>query len=95
MAGREPGGTHSRASVRREAGRSRGTGGQGTGAVESWTTPFDRDGKPQQIFLAVRTPDGSRTMAVSRDRDTADASVREDIAGATVDVHVDGTATLR
>lgn len=68
---------------------------QGTGAVESWTTPFDRDGKPQQIFLAVRTPDGSRTMAVSRDQDTADASVREDIAGATVDVHVDGTATLR
>lgn len=68
---------------------------QGTGAVESWTTPFDRDGKPQHVFLAVRTPDGSRTLAVSRDRDTADASVREDIAGAAVDVHVDGTATLR
>ncbi len=68
---------------------------QGTGAVESWTTPFDRDGRPQQVFLAVRTPEGSRTLAVIRDPATAESSVCEDIAGAAVDVHDDGTATLR
>lgn len=68
---------------------------QGSGSVESWTTPFDRDGRPLQAFLAVRTPDGSRTLAVIRDPDSAEATVREDIAGAAVDVHDDGTATLR
>ena len=68
---------------------------RGTGTVESWTTPFDRDGNPQHVFLALRTPDGSRTMAVIRDADAAQASVREDIADALVDVHEDGTAALR
>ncbi|MGB3522624.1 MAG: hypothetical protein WBA50_14210, partial [Mycobacterium sp.] len=68
---------------------------QGAGEVESWTTPFDRDGQPLQAFLAVRTPDGARTLAVIRDPDSAEATVREDIAGAAVDVHEDGTATLR
>jgi acetyl-CoA C-acetyltransferase len=68
---------------------------QGTGAVESWTTPFDRDRRPQQVFLAVRTPEGARTLAVIRDPDIAESSVQEDIAGATVDVHGDGTAALR
>ena len=68
---------------------------QGTGTVESWTTPFDRDGRPLQAFLAVRTADGSRTLAVVRDPDAAACSVGEDIAGADVQVHDDGTATLR
>ncbi|ORV45543.1 acetyl-CoA acetyltransferase [Mycolicibacter engbaekii] len=68
---------------------------QGTGEVESWTTPFDRDGRPEQAFLAVRTPEGARTLAVVRDRDAAQRTVDEDIAGAAVDVHEDGTATLR
>jgi len=68
---------------------------QGTGAVESWTTPFDRDGRPQQVLLAVRTPEGARTLAVIRDPAAAESSVREDIAGAAVDVRDDGNATLR
>lgn len=68
---------------------------QGTGEVESWTTPFDRDGNPNQAFLAVRTPDGARCLAVIRDPAAAEATVREDIAGAAVEVHEDGTATLR
>lgn len=68
--------------------------GEGTGAVESWTTPFDRDGRPRQVFLAVRTSEGARSLAVIRDPDTAEASVREDIAGAAVHFHDDGTATL-
>ncbi len=67
----------------------------GVGTVESWTTPFDRNGSPEKAFVAVRTPDDSRTLAVITDADEADATVREDIAGAKVHVHSDGTANLK
>ncbi|WP_157890671.1 acetyl-CoA acetyltransferase [Mycolicibacterium goodii] len=66
----------------------------GTGTVESWTTPFSRDGAPQRAFLAVRTPDDARTLAVVTDETQAAATVAEDIAGARVEVRDDGTATL-
>ena len=45
--------------------------------------------------MAVRTPDDSRTLAVITDAAEADATVREDIAGAKVQVHPDGTANLK
>jgi acetyl-CoA C-acetyltransferase len=80
-----------------EATRPAAVSWQGRGTVESWTTPFDRDGQPQKTFLAVRTPDGSRALALIDDPATAESTVRddgEDIAGAAVDVHSDGTATL-
>lgn len=67
----------------------------GVGTVESWTTPYDRDGNPEKVFLTVRTPDDSRALAVINDADEAAHSVAEDIAGATVRVHSDGQATLR
>ncbi|GBE67161.1 acetyl-CoA acetyltransferase [Mycobacterium sp. MFM001] len=67
----------------------------GVGTVESWTTPFDRDGRPEKAYLAVRTPDESRTLAVIPDAAAAEATVRDDIAGAKVTVRPDGTATLR
>ncbi|EUA35575.1 acetyl-CoA acetyltransferase domain protein [Mycobacterium xenopi 3993] len=54
---------------------------EGVGTVESWTTPFDREGQPEKVFLAVRTPDESRTLAVIADPEAAEATVREDIAG--------------
>jgi acetyl-CoA C-acetyltransferase len=66
----------------------------GVGTVEAWTTPFDRDGRPEKAFLAVRTPDDSRTLAVVADAADAEATVRDDIAGAKVRVLPDGTATL-
>jgi acetyl-CoA C-acetyltransferase len=66
----------------------------GVGTVEAWTTPFDRNGSPEKSFLAVRTPDDSRTLAVIDDAAEADTTVREDIAGAKVRVHPDGTANL-
>jgi len=68
---------------------------EGVGIVESWTTPFSREGQPEKVFLAVRTPDESRTLAVIADPASAAATVREDIAGAKVAVNADGTATLR
>ena len=46
-------------------------------------------------FLAVRTPAGTRALAVITDADEALASTREDIAGARVTVQSDGTANLR
>lgn len=68
---------------------------QGVGTVESWTTPHDRDGKPEKAFLTVRTPDGGRALAVIPDAAEAAATVATDIAGTAVRVHADGTATLR
>lgn len=68
---------------------------EGVGTVEAWTTPFDRDGKPEKAFVSVRTPDGSRTLAVIADPAAAEATVREDIGGAKVAVSADGAATLR
>jgi len=67
----------------------------GVGTVESWTTPFPRDGEAEKAFMAVRTPAGTRTLAVITDAGEAVASTREDIAGARVTVHPDGTANLR
>jgi acetyl-CoA C-acetyltransferase len=64
----------------------------GVGTVESWTTPFDRDGQPEKAFLAVRTPDDARALAVIAS--DVEVTVREDIAGAKVQVNQDGTATL-
>jgi acetyl-CoA C-acetyltransferase len=68
---------------------------EGVGTVEAWTTPFDRDGQPEKAFLAVRTPDGSRTLAVIADPAAAEVTVGEDIGGAKVAVASDGSATLQ
>ncbi len=67
----------------------------GTGTVETWTTPFNRGGTAEKAFLAVRTPDDARTLAVLTDPSEAESSTREDIAGAKVQVNADGTASLR
>jgi acetyl-CoA C-acetyltransferase len=66
----------------------------GVGTVESWTTPVDRDGRPEKAFLAVRTPEDARVLAVIATPAEAETTVAEDIAGAAVRVHPDGTASL-
>jgi acetyl-CoA C-acetyltransferase len=66
----------------------------GVGTVETWTTAFTRDGTPEKAFLAVRTPEDTRALAVITDASEAEASIREDIAGAKVRVEADGTAAL-
>jgi acetyl-CoA C-acetyltransferase len=67
----------------------------GVGTVESWTTPFNRDGQPEKVFVAVRTPEESRALALITDPAAAAATVQDDIAGTKVTMHADGTATLR
>ena len=49
---------------------------EGVGTVEAWTTPFNRDGQPEKAFLAVRTPDGSRTLALITDPAAAEITVQ-------------------
>jgi acetyl-CoA C-acetyltransferase len=66
----------------------------GEGTVESWTTPFDRDGQPEKTFLTVRTSDDARVMALIGDPEAAAGTVAVDIAGAKVRVHADGRASL-
>lgn len=68
---------------------------EGVGTVEAWTTPFDREGRPEKAFVAVRTPDGSRALAQITDSTEAQATVREDIGGAKVAVSADGSAGLQ
>jgi acetyl-CoA C-acetyltransferase len=67
----------------------------GVGTVESWTTPFNRDGQPEKTYLAVRTPDKARTLATITDPAAAEMTTQEDIAGAKVAVRSDGTAVLQ
>ncbi|MGH3530931.1 MAG: thiolase C-terminal domain-containing protein, partial [Mycobacterium sp.] len=81
--------------VDREPTRSAVVEWEGVGTIESWTTPFNRDGRPEKAFLAVRTPDESRTLALIPDPEVAEATVRDDIAGAKVAIRADGTATLQ
>ncbi|MHA7665121.1 acetyl-CoA acetyltransferase [Mycolicibacterium sp. HS_4_1] len=66
----------------------------GTGTIETWTTPVTREGAPEKVFVAVRTPSGGRALAVITDASQAEASTREDLAGAAVTVKPDGTAGL-
>ena len=69
----------------------------GVGTLESWTAPFGRDGKPEKAFLAVRTPDDGRALAVITDPDAAAALVAPagtDPAGTKVRVDGDGAAAL-
>ena len=82
------------AAVDREPTRTALVEWEGTGTVESWTTAFDREGLPEKAFLAVRTPDGSRTWALISDSVEAAATVVEDIAGAEVRVRSDGSAIV-
>lgn len=81
--------------VDREPSRTALVEWSGVGTVESWTTPVDRDGVPEKAFLAVRTAEDARALAVIADRDQAAVTVSEDIAGASVRVHADGTASLQ
>jgi acetyl-CoA C-acetyltransferase len=67
---------------------------EGDGTVETWTAPFGRDGNPEKVFVAVRTPDDARTLAVIADPVAAAEVVATDITGARVHVNSDGTASL-
>jgi acetyl-CoA C-acetyltransferase len=84
--------------VDREPTRQAAVEWEGVGTVEAWTTPFGRDGRPEKVFLAVRTPDDRRTLALMPDPAAAAATVHddaEDLAGVKVVIHPDGTAAWK
>jgi acetyl-CoA C-acetyltransferase len=81
--------------VDREPTRTAAVEWDGVGTVEAWTTPFDREGRPEKAFLSVRTPDDRRTLALITDAVAAAETVGDDIGGAKVTVAADGTATLQ
>ncbi|OBK55494.1 acetyl-CoA acetyltransferase [Mycobacterium kubicae] len=83
------------AAVDREPTRTGLIEWEGVGTVEAWTTPFDRDGRPDKAFLAVRTPDDARALAIITDPAAAETTVNEDIGGAKVAVAADGSAALQ
>lgn len=81
--------------VDREPTRSEDSDFAGVGTLETWTVPFDRDGKPDKAFLAVRTPTQARALAVVHDPGAAaDLIASADPAGSKVRVHADGSAEL-
>lgn len=81
--------------VDREPTRREDADFAGVGTLESWTVPFDRDGKPDKAFLAVRTPQEARALAVITDPGAAAALVEAgDPAGSKVRVQADGSAEL-
>lgn len=57
----------------------------GPGRVESWTVMHDREG-PQKGFVAVRTPEGARTWAVSEDPAVLAELLARDVAGERIEV---------
>lgn len=65
----------------------------GVGTVETWTTTFSRTGEPEKAFVAVRTPDDARALAVITD--DVEVTISDDIAGAKVAVNSDGRASLQ
>ena len=81
--------------VDREPTRVAAVEWEGVGTVEAWTTPYNRDGQPEKAFLAVRTPDERRTLALITDPAEAAATVRDDIGAAKVAIRADGIATLQ
>ena len=80
--------------VDREPTREALVSWEGIGTVETWTAPFGRDGAPEKAFLAVRTPEDARTLAVITDPAVAAEVVTGDISGTKVTVRADGTAAL-
>jgi acetyl-CoA C-acetyltransferase len=82
------------ATVDREPTRVAEVEWTGVGTIEAWTTPCTRDGDPEKVFVAVRTPDDTRALAVITDASEAEASTREDLVGTKVEVRADGTASL-
>ena len=54
----------------------------------------DRDGNPEQAWLATLLDDGRRAWGTSTDPDLLKALVTEEIAGRAADLAEDGTLTF-
>jgi acetyl-CoA C-acetyltransferase len=57
---------------------------EGAGTIETYTVSHARDGRAEQAFVAVRTPDGARAWATSSDADLVHALETEELLGRSV-----------
>ena len=81
--------------VDREPTRRAADDFEGLGTVETWTAPFTREGQPEKVFLAVRTADDARALAVATDPDLLGRVMAEEcLTGARVRIDAHGVATL-
>jgi acetyl-CoA C-acetyltransferase len=62
--------------------------------VEAWTVMHDRDGAPERLIAACRTPAGERVWGVSNDPGTTSAGVGVDLGGRPGTMQADGTLGL-
>jgi acetyl-CoA C-acetyltransferase len=67
---------------------------QGPVEVEAWTVMHDRDGAPERLIAACRTPAGERVWGVSTDPGTTSAGVGVDLGGRPGTMQADGTLGL-
>jgi acetyl-CoA C-acetyltransferase len=67
-------------------------GYEGVAEVESYTVPYGREGLPERVVYAMRTPGGSRRILATEDPELVAAAVELDPLGATVTVR-DGRIT--
>ncbi|MCF8571300.1 acetyl-CoA acetyltransferase [Gordonia sp. HY002] len=64
----------------------------GSARVEAYSVAHDRAGAPERAFVAVRTPDGGRSLVGTESADLLDALIEEDQVGS--GVRVDSAAVL-
>jgi acetyl-CoA C-acetyltransferase len=67
---------------------------QGPVTVEASTVMHDREGRPEQAFIACRTDDGRRAWGRSTDPDLAQALMSEEFAGRRVTIGPESTLRL-
>ncbi|MGH9188121.1 MAG: acetyl-CoA acetyltransferase [Acidimicrobiales bacterium] len=63
----------------------------GPATVEAYTVMHDRDGQPERLMTAVRTPDGQRAWGASSDPGACRQAIDEELVGHTVTLDGEGT----
>lgn len=66
----------------------------GSAQLESWTVAHGREGEPERVMAALRTPDGHRALAFSQDVDLAKRLVAEDLEGSAATIKGDAVFAL-
>jgi acetyl-CoA C-acetyltransferase len=66
----------------------------GPATIETWTVMHDRDASRLRAHAACRTPDGTRTWALTSDPDTMELMESNDVAGRPVTIGADAALTM-
>ena len=66
----------------------------GTAEIETYTVMHDRDGAPEQGYVALLMPDGRRAWGATTDPDLMKAMTTEDLVGRSASIVPDGSLTV-